>query len=41
LKPLRNLKECRGRSPLPGFGVSPIFPFILPPQAAKAQYKHT
>jgi hypothetical protein len=29
-----NQQECRGRSPLPGFGVSPNYPLILPPQAA-------
>ena len=29
-----NKRECRRRSPLPGFGVSPKTIFLSPPQAA-------
>jgi len=35
-----NKEECRGRSPLPGSGVSPDSPISLSPPQAASQSKH-
>ena len=35
LHPFRGKQECRGRSPLPGSGVPPVFPSTIPLKDAK------